>query len=247
METHIKPLPGANALIVDTWKLFTSTWNASVQTSVYFLYVGLALFAAALLSKLHPAFAILQGFVSLAAQVFVVWISLRLIMTMLNLEAGKKPMAPADESRKAWSLFWSMLWVGILIGLAIFAGTILFILPGIYLAVALCFGKIILVDQNIRGTQALAASRALVNGRWWGTLWRMIAGGVVFGIPFAVILCALMGIVLAIVGERALTAAVPDPLIPGAVNLLGYVMLAAFMPLMMSFEIKLYRALQKTR
>jgi len=247
MANPSKPLPGAGQLIGDSWKLFTSTWNTSVKTSVYFLYAGLAMFAAAVLTKLNAGFSVLEGIVALAAGIVVFWVTIRLYMTMLNLEAGKQPMAPGEKSKKAWSLFFPLFWVAILSGLATFAGFILLIVPGIYLAVAFAFSQIILVDQGVRGTQALAASRALVKGRWWASFWRLIAGGVVFGLLIGIIVGILVAIATALVGSAAMSAQNPDPLIAGAMNLLQYVAQAAFMPLIMGFSVKLYRALQKTR
>jgi hypothetical protein len=75
----------------------------------------------------------------------------------------------------------------------------------------------------------------------------MIAGGFVFGVPFAFILGILSAMAISLVGAPAMTDPGVDPLLPGAVNLLVYLMLAAFMPLMMGYTVKLYRALQKTR
>ncbi|MCI0479376.1 hypothetical protein L0Y59_02420 [Candidatus Uhrbacteria bacterium] len=247
MATIPKPLPGAWTLIVDAWKLYTSTWNASVKTSIYFLYVGLVVFATALLTKLHAGFALLEGIVGLAAGIAVVWISIQLYQAVLHLEAGKKPLDPADASKKGWALFFPFFWVSILVGLATLGGMILLILPGIYLAVAFGFSQIMLIDQGTRGTQALAASRELVKGRWWGTFWRMIAGGVIFGLLVGIVVGIVVSIIAALAGPAAMTADRPDPVVAGAIQLVQYVSQAAFMPLMIGFSVKVYRALQKTR
>ena len=247
MANPTKPLPGAGQLIGDSWKLFTSTWNTSVKTSIYFLYAGLAMFAAAVLTKLNGGFSILEGSVGLAAGLFIIWVTIRLYMTMLNLEAGKQPMAPGVESKTAWALYFPYIFVVLLVGLATLAGFVLIIIPGIYLAVAFAFSQVILVDQGIRGTQALAASRALVKGRWWASLWRLLAGGVVFGLLIAIVVGVLVAIATALVGTEAMSAANPDPVIAGAMNLLQYASQAAFMPLFLGFTVKVYRALQKTR
>ncbi|MFH1078605.1 MAG: hypothetical protein V1745_05005 [Patescibacteria group bacterium] len=247
MENTPKALPGAWALVVDSWKLFTSTWNTSVKTSIYFLYVGLAVFVAAILTKVHPVFFVFEGLVGLAAGITVVWITIQLYQTMLNLEAGKKPLAPADAQKKAWSLLLSLIWVGLLVGLATLGGTLLFILPGIYLAIALGFSQVILIDQGLRGTQALSASRALVKGRWWGTFWRLLVGGIVFGLLIGIVVGILVAIAGSFAGPAALAADEVDPVVSGAMQFVQYVAQAALMPLMMGFTVKIYRALQKTR
>ncbi|MBU1348839.1 hypothetical protein KJ781_02105 [Patescibacteria group bacterium] len=250
MENTPKALPGAWTLVVEAWKLFTSTWNASVKTSIYFLYVGLAVFAAALLTKLHGAFAFLEGIVGLVAGVAVVWISIQLYQTMLNLEGGKRPLAPAEASKKAWTIFLPFFLVSILVGLATLGGIILFILPGIYLAIAFSFSQMILVDKGTRGTQALAASRALVRGRWWETFWRLLVGGIVFGLLIGLVVGIPTGILGGIAGPEAMQTGYGrqiDPVVNGTIMLIHYVVQAAFMPLMVGFTVKVYRALQKTR
>jgi len=249
MENTPKPLPGAGALIGDAWKLFTSTWNTSVKTSSLLIYVGLIYFVGGLLMKASGTLLGPTVLVSIVATVATIWVSIRVILTMLNLEAGKQPMAQAEESKKAWSLFWSLLWVGLLTGLAVFGASLLLILPGIYLGVAFYFSQLILIDQGTKGTQAMAASRALVRGRWWSTFWRLIAGGFVFGLLIGIITAVVTSVVGSIVGPGAMGGSdgTGDPLVIGIMQLMQMVIMAGLMPLMVGFQVKLYRALQKTR
>lgn len=253
MTNQAKPLPGAGAIISDTWKFFTSTWNTSVKTSVLFLYVGMIMFASGLLvytMKGNVAFSVLDSLVGIAAAVFTYWISIRITLTMLNLEAGKNPLPAKEESSKAWSLFWPMAWVGFLATLVIFGASLLLILPGIYFAVALAFTQIILVDQNIRGTQALGASRALVKERWWGTFWRQLAGAIVFGLLIGGVSMAGIAVVAGSTGVSFKDLEIGSStnyLFNAASNLVMMMIYAAFMPLLVGFQVKLYRALMKTK
>lgn len=238
-------MPGAGVLISDSWKFFVSNWNASVKTSLLFLYAGLLIFAASVLIKYFPSLILVYNLIWALVGVGCLWIGIRLFLTMLNLEAGKKPLSAKAESLKALSIFFPFLWVAILSGLVIFGGLVLFIIPGIYFSVVLYFSQIIFIDKNIRGTQALAASRALVKGRWWPTLWRVMAGGVVFGVFVAVI----NELALSVFSQIALLAKLPteDPMILGGAYVISMAVQAAFAPLAIGFQIKLYRALQKTK
>lgn len=247
MENTSKPLPGAGQLIADTWKLFTTTWNSSVKTSGLLIYVGLAYFVGGLLVRVNENLGLLAGVISLGGSIFTIWISIRVILTMLNLEAGKQPMAQAEESQKAWGLFLSLIWIGFLTTLIVFGASLLLILPGIYFGVALYFAQIILIDQGTRGTQALAASRALVRGRWWGTFWRLIAGGFVFGLLITIVMAVVIGGLAVLIGGSSLSNGSSDPLVVGILQLIQMVIVAAIMPLMTGFQVKVYRALQKTR
>jgi hypothetical protein len=248
MENMPKPLPGAGTIISDSWKLFTSTWNTSVKTSSLLIYVGLAYFVGGLLMKVNENLSVLAVLISIAGAVASVWVSIRVYLTMLNLEAGKTPMPGAEESKKAWSLFLPLILVGILTFLVVFGASLLLILPGIYFGVALYFSQLILIDQGTRGTQALGASRALVRGRWWGTFWRLIAGGIVFGLLTGIVTAVVLWIIASIANTTAMgDQATVDPLVQGILQLVQMVVVAAFMPLMTGFQVKVYRALQKTR
>lgn len=247
MENTSKPLPGVGQLISDSWKLFTTTWNTSVKTSSLLIYVGLAYFVGGLLMRVNENLALLSGVISVGGSIFTVWISTRVILTMLNLEAGKQPMPAVEEGKKAWNLFLPLIWVGFLTGLVVFGASLLFILPGIYFGVALYFSQIILVDQGTRGTQALGASRALVRGRWWATFGRLLVVGFVFGLLLFVVMGVVIGGLAVLIGSSSLTNGPSDPLVAGILQLIQMVIVAAFMPLMTGFQVKMYRALQKTR
>lgn len=245
MKNPFKPLPGAGAIIADTWKFFTSTWNTSLKTSILFLYFGLAVFAASVLIKYYPSLTLVYNLIWGSAGIAYLWISIRLFLTVFNLEAGKKPLAAKAESIKALSLFFPLLWVTVLSTLVVFGGFILLIIPGIYFAVALYFNQVILIDKNIRGAQALAASRALIKGRWWSALWRIIAGSVVFGLLVAAVNELAVWILSQLVGANLMQS--DDLIFLGGVYVIGAAVQAAFAPLIIGFQIKLYRALQKTR
>lgn len=251
MENTPKALPGAGALISDTWKFFLSKWNESFKTSILFLYVGLAYIASALIVKFVPGLAILDSVVSLGGSIVVAWASIQLIMALLNLEEGKQPLSRAEAGKKAWTLFFPMLLVGILVGLIVFGTTLLLILPGIYFGVALKFSQYALIEKDLRGRKALAESRALVRGRWWGTFWRLIAGGFVFGLLVGVVVWILIAIVSiaspSLRSSLSSGSTIVDPLALGVMQFVQMAVFAVFMPLLAGFEVKLYRALQRTR
>lgn len=247
MDNPPKPLPSAGSIISESWKLFTTTWNTSVKTSILFLYVGIAYFASSLLVTRYPSLGPLDLVISFGGIIFTIWISLRVSLTMLNLEAGKQPHASVEESKFAWSLFAPLLWVGLLNILVVLGASLVFLLPGIYFATALSFADIILLDQNTRGTQALAASRALVNGRWWGTLWRLFAGGIVFGSLVGVAVGILIGLASVMAGPGLMSGGKGNDLVFGITQFVQQVVFAALMPLLAGFKIKVYRMLQRTR
>ncbi len=58
----------------------------------------------------------------------------------------------------------------ILYGLAIMGGTLLLVIPGIYLSIALILSFYLILTDNLKATAALSASRHLIKGFWWRTM-----------------------------------------------------------------------------
>ncbi len=68
----------------------------------------------------------------------------------------------------------SLFWIGVLTAAISVTGFIALIVPGIILAVWFIFAQYVLVDQNIRGLNALLTSREYVRGRWGGVFGRLV-------------------------------------------------------------------------
>lgn len=246
MENQPKSLPGAGSIISDSWKLFTSTWKTTFKTSSLFIYIGLAYLVAGILSQILPLLSFTVSAISIVSVIFTTWIDIRLVLMLLKLEAGEQPLPVLEESKKAWSLFWPILAIGVLNGLFTLGAMFLFIAPGVYFSVAFAFGKIILIDQDTGETKALRASQELIRGRWLSTLWRLFACGFVFGLLILVVALLLLA-VIGIISSSLSVDVKQAPIILGAMQMFEMVIVAAALPLMTSFQIKLYRQLQKTR
>lgn len=80
-----------------------------------------------------------------------------------------------------------MIWVSFLTGLAVLLGILVFVIPGIYLSVALSLGIYIYLDQGIKGSAALNLSRDYVKGYWWPILGRYIIFAIVYVIPVIIL------------------------------------------------------------
>lgn len=82
------------------------------------------------------------------------------------------------------------IWVAFLSGLAVFAGFLLLVIPGIIFAVWFSLAYYVLVAEDKRGTKALARSKNLVQGHWWQVAGRML---------FLTLLGAIVGGVLSVI------------------------------------------------
>lgn len=240
-------LPGAGALIKDSWNAFTKNWQTTVRVSVWLIpsaiVTGLAAFFPGAPSGVLTA---LQTLGPLAGIVIAIWASICLYLTTITLERGGK----VDEktTANAWVIFPSLLLIGLLQGLATFGATLLLIIPGIYVGIRLGFSQMSLLTKGLKGRAALAASWALTKGRFWAIFGRQLGAGILFTILVGVLMMIAVMIVSAIAGDsyRALMADTDSPLANAVLNVISSIIQAILIPLIVVFQVKLYQALEKS-
>lgn len=121
--------------------------------------------------------------------VLLTWVQVRLIKLALA-QNPKEEGRIATHPHIGWNLVAPLLWINILVGIAILGGGMTFVVPGIWLFFSLMFAGFVLVEQQLRGLQALDASFALVRRRWWPVVGRSILAGASFlGIMLLVTFC----------------------------------------------------------
>lgn len=65
----------------------------------------------------------------------------------------------------------SFAFLALIKGIFIFLGLVLFIVPGVYLAIRWMFAELLVIDQGMKPMEALRRSRAMTQGHGWGLLW----------------------------------------------------------------------------
>ncbi len=101
------------------------------------------------------------------------------------------PPSPLEVMKKAAVKIPQLIGLMILIGLVSGIGFMLFILPGIYLAVTLSLAFPILVFEDLGIGKSFGKSFKLIKGKWWSTFGLLLTTGIiasiisyVFSIPF---------------------------------------------------------------
>lgn len=112
------------------------------------------------------------------------------IAAVMALGSGEQPTAGWSVAR-GFDRWGPVLAAVILGGLATVAGLIAFVIPGIWLAVALYFASQAVVAEGHSPIEALRRSRELVRGQWW----RVFGIGVFFSV--------LIGVLSSLVGAGA--------------------------------------------
>ncbi|HVW16685.1 MAG TPA: hypothetical protein VHB30_00410 [Solirubrobacteraceae bacterium] len=123
--------------------------------------------------------AILIGFVVTAA---VAALHVRVVE---RLATGQEPTV-GGALRAAAAALPAAIAVTALYVLGVAAGTLLLVIPGIWLAVRWSVATQAAVAEGLVGPAALARSAELVRGRWWVVLGRVIAAGVAIGIAIEI-------------------------------------------------------------
>ncbi len=234
-------LPSASALITSGWEQFKRDWKPNLELSARFILSSAIIFGAALISRDLPIYGRLAIF--LVANVAAAFINLHTILTLIEFSL-RRDRSLSGESKPSVEIarthFWPFVWVMILQGLAVLGGMAVFFLPGVWLSVLLSYSLLVLVEDGTRGIQALAASAALVRGRWWATFGRTLLAGVVVGL-----LGSLTTLVVLLFGglfvgmDKAFDFA-PKTILAGIVQML-------FVPLAVILQVKIFHALKKTR
>ena len=117
-----------------------------------------------------------------------------------------------------------LLWVSILVGVLVFVGFILIIIPGVYLFVSFVAAVPVLMAEDRRGFSALQRSRELVADNWWR----------VFGVILVAALVAAVGeFVIGLIAGAIIRTVAPHSidgllLISGIVNALVSILLYPF-------------------
>jgi len=126
-------LPLTWVLIKDSWKQFIGTFKLTINTSVYYLYLGLILGISGALVSFWPLWGLLHIVITIVALVAYFWITVKLFYEVLHLDEGKK--LKGNEQNLATKKVGQYIWVGILIFLITAGPFLLLLLIGVAFAI----------------------------------------------------------------------------------------------------------------
>ncbi|PKL72602.1 hypothetical protein CVV26_01160 [Candidatus Kuenenbacteria bacterium HGW-Kuenenbacteria-1] len=84
-----------------------------------------------------------------------------------------------ESYKRGWNKILSYLWISFLAGFIILGGCYLFCIPGIMFSVLFSLAAFVLIEENLKGMNALLKSWEYVKGRWWSVFWRFFFIGIV--------------------------------------------------------------------
>jgi len=204
----MKPLISLGQIIDHTWdhykkhfgELFMiNAWLfviAALNVVAYIFYPLLRLPGSTQALSSPETFGVLLYVINvlLVAPIVGIWIY-NMPVKLIDRQQLKKKTDFKTVSKEGWKFFFSNLLIRILVGLAVLAGLILLIVPGVVFAVWFVFALYAMLIDGKRGREALKYSRELVKGRWWSVLWRLVIPKIVFLIIWFLVFYVLLIVV----------------------------------------------------
>ena len=179
-------------VIGEAWAMYKAHWRHLVTIS-FVVYVVVALISLVLALLLENWLAaLLSAAVSLVA---VFWVQGALVRAVDDVRDGRADLTLGETFARVRPQLGSIIVAGILAGLGIFLGLLLFIVPGLILMTWWVLIIPVIVLEGTSAGEAFGRSRELVKGYGWGvfgvivlTILLIIAFSIVLGIlllPFA--------------------------------------------------------------
>lgn len=128
------------------------------------------------------------------------------VVTVLDIAEGRSP-ALGDVLRRSARVAGPVAVVVLLYLGAVALGTVVLIVPGIWLSVRLYFGAQAAVIDGGRGVDALRRSSALVDGQWWRAFGTLLVIGIAAAVLGALVALAIGAPVALLTDAGALVAA----------------------------------------
>jgi len=196
-------LPKPKKLFTEAWALFKNNWKYLVRMCVIgMLFMCLAMLPAILILVIGGASNVgilfIIGIILLLIPVYVgLWFMVSFVRAVaLLVDEGKTLTTKEFFSAQNRPFIWKYFWLRILVGIIVFAGFILFIVPGVIFATWFSFASFVLIFEGTKITEALTRSKSYVKGRTGAVLWRWIYVGLVqilFFIGLAIIVAIIPG------------------------------------------------------
>jgi hypothetical protein len=133
----------------------------------------------------------------------------------------------AESLRFAGRRAGATVWLSILLGLGLVGGLILLVIPGVWLAIAWVVAFPVMLVEGTGGTKALRRSMALVKGRWWATLGRLLVANILASVVSFAALIVPLAIVGAVLDDTSFGALLLEHAANFAVSLLTTPFIAA--------------------
>ena len=179
--------------------MYLQNWRRLVMYMVFLFLPTLVMSILGILglylNSLIPASALASNIIIVVVLVVSLLFSLRatiaLTRAIQQILGGQATGGWKSVFNSTSRLLWPFIYTSILVGLLIFGGTLLFIIPGIIFTVWFAFAVYAVILDDTRGVTALKLSKRLVVGRWWTMALLIFAPNIIFVIVSVILRLAI--------------------------------------------------------
>lgn len=188
-------------MLSKSWHAVKTEWAATLKYTLGMMFVPFLLFVPLLIVTIlivgpeelnRNPLPLLPSYAVMILAMMWFWIGLVKYLMNKSMPGSTKGNWPTMGE------LGNLIIVGILSCLAIVAGLVLFILPGIWIGVMLGFAMYFVLQDKKNPIEALGASWNLVKGRWWATFARLFVPNLVYQLVLGAIVWAVIMIFVAI-------------------------------------------------
>lgn len=171
-----KSLPGPTDSLKEAWGIYKiGIKNFLIISAIpAFFSMGLALYL-----KQEPSVWVVLFLVLI---VFVVQ-TLSQLALIYAIKDRQEGVGIKELYQRAWNKIFSYCWIVLLVTFITLGGYFLLFVPGLIFSVWFSLAVFILVQENLKGMNALLKSREYVRGMWTSVLYRFFFIGILFSIP----------------------------------------------------------------
>ncbi len=200
------PLIGSGDIIVGAWRNFHRNVRTYAQYTVWFTLLRVVQWALTLVTAQLITLRSLRLLADTLCALPILLLYTALIISLIETIASQ--LRDGSTGQRAaitpgLRKLVPMVWVSILVTAIVVPGLFLFLIPGFYFLVRYRFSQNFVILDGLRGRAALAASRALVKGRWWTTALRLALPGIFYTIAVMFVTYLLYFIASALLGDSA--------------------------------------------
>jgi len=183
----------------------------------YFLgFVGLYLNAYTKLSALSVDLAIAS--IIFALSFLGIWTSFAIIKSTQFIQKNLPLMTFKDSYTKTAHYIIPTFLISLLIAAIIFAGSILFLIPGLIFAIWYYFVNYVIIFEDQKNLGSLKTSKQLVVGRWFKMAFRIVLPKIVFLIGIIIVNLLITTLIIKIFDPSAVKIELITALVNGIVT-----------------------------
>ncbi|MDP2631512.1 MAG: hypothetical protein Q8P30_01945, partial [Candidatus Uhrbacteria bacterium] len=176
--------------------------------------------------------------------VIMIWLSVVFIKATPQLIADQT-IKTRKLNQEAWRLIVPFALASTLAGLITVGGYLLLIIPGIIFSVWFAFSATMVVLEKIGITESIGASKALVAGRFWKVLWRLLTGGIIIAIIYLLLLLIITLIYSTLSGVDLIMLMSATPTYPQ--DVLNRIVEMLIIPVSAVYQVLLYLEVKRTK